>query len=109
MTQRNQTNAGHKHLKTMNSISEFFNVDVEMAFYKDVLPMDSKPKHIRRKDTKPVFQYTLAGEFIRRHESIQNAASSVRCNACNISSAANGRNKSAAGFKWSYEDKSISN
>lgn len=52
---------------------------------------------------KPVFQYTLDGEFIRQWDSIKQASESLNINNGNLCQACRkGKNKSAGGFLWSY-------
>lgn len=53
---------------------------------------------------KPVYQYTLTGEFIREWKSLKQASSELQINHGNLCQACrNGKNKSAGGYLWSYE------
>lgn len=57
--------------------------------------------------SKPVYQFTLDGEFLRSYESGRQAAFINNFKQCGISSAARGRYKQAHGFKWSYIDPNL--
>jgi hypothetical protein len=52
---------------------------------------------------KPVYQYSIEGEFIKKFECAKEAAKEVNAHKTNINSAANGRQKTAAGYIWKYE------
>ena len=51
---------------------------------------------------KPVYQYSLDGELIQQYESTKAAARALNRSQGNISSAANGKRKTAYGFLWSF-------
>lgn len=53
---------------------------------------------------KKVNQYTLGGEFIRRHDSMSAAAFAVNTARSNIRKVCKGKGKTSAGFKWRYAD-----
>ena len=55
---------------------------------------------------KPILQYTLGGEFVKRWESAPDASEALigcRRGQSNICSCANGNLKTAYGFVWKYE------
>lgn len=49
-----------------------------------------------------VIQYTLDGEFVKKHESLKEAATHVGMSQHNIGNVCRGNQKTAAGYKWSY-------
>ena len=53
--------------------------------------------------SKIIYQYDLQGNFIQSYESSKAAARALNKSQGNISSAANGKRKSAYGFLWSYD------
>lgn len=50
----------------------------------------------------PIYQYSLENKFIRKFESVQEASDTLNIQACNISSAINGGQKTAGGFIWKH-------
>ena len=52
---------------------------------------------------KPVYQYDLNGNFIQKFNSTKEAARILQKSQGNISSAANGKRKTAYGYIWSYD------
>ena len=54
--------------------------------------------------SKPIIQYSLTGEKLAEFEGLHDAARKLNINLGNISSALNGRIKTAGGFKWKYKD-----
>lgn len=56
---------------------------------------------------KAVYQYDLNGNFIREFASIKEAGRILKHSQSNISSAANGKRKTAYGYKWSFEKKEV--
>lgn len=53
--------------------------------------------------SKPVFQFTVSGEFVAKYESASEAARQLNYHKDNISRCCTGEYKQAYGFKWSYE------
>lgn len=53
--------------------------------------------------SKAVYQYDLSGNFIAKYSSTKEAARILGKSQGNISSAANGKRKTAYGYKWSYD------
>lgn len=51
----------------------------------------------------PVVQYDLDGNFIKRFDSLINAAASLNLSKHNLSSCCNGKQKSYGGYLWAYE------
>ena len=64
--------------------------------------INSKPFGEKNPTSKPVYQYTKDGIFIRRWGCISDAAREIGCNPCAISNNAAGRKKSCCGFVWKY-------
>lgn len=64
----------------------------ENCFNRDNLPTNNKP----------VYQYTLEGEFISEYPSLTEAARAVGCDKSSIWDACSGRAKTAYGSKWKY-------
>ena len=56
--------------------------------------------------SKPIIQYNLTGEKLAEFEGLHDAARKLNINQGNISSALNGRYKTAGGFKWKYKTSS---
>lgn len=54
--------------------------------------------------TKPVHQFTLDGVYIKKFESLQDAAKSVNGNTSNIKYTADGKYRYAYGYRWSYDE-----
>lgn len=52
---------------------------------------------------KPVHKYTLDGEYVESYKSVSEAIMKSGLNGVQIASNANGTNKSAIGYQWSYE------
>ena len=59
---------------------------------------------IAKKNSKPVIQLTIDGNFIRRFDSIASAATAVNGNVQNICSVLKGKTKSYRGYRWQYAD-----
>ena len=59
-------------------------------------------KHPERKNTTSILQYDLEGNFIRKWNSIKEAADYYNINSSNISECLTGRNKSSNKFIWKY-------
>lgn len=53
---------------------------------------------------KPILQLDMDGKFIRRWESVSQAARGVGRAACSITICARGLVRHSAGFKWKYEN-----
>ena len=64
----------------------------------DVFLPPSKGKH-------PVLQYDLQGNFIKRYESIKEAAKAMGCTSSPIYQVCVGRKKTVKGYTWKYENK----
>lgn len=52
----------------------------------------------------PIIQYSMSGDFIQEHISINDAARSLGVSAGHICSVCNGKRKSAYGFLWKFKD-----
>ena len=55
-------------------------------------------------NAKPILQFTLNGEFIRRWDCIIDASKELGCSHGNISSCCNGKRNYCGGFIWKYYD-----
>ena len=60
-------------------------------------------KKIGEKNSKPILQYSLKGEFIKEYNSITQALTDLGKNPSNISACLQGRTKSAYGFIWKFK------
>lgn len=87
----------HKNeIKTDNNVS---NLEWCNVFYNNHYNNRySKIKNFR----KPVFQYTIEGDFVCKFESIRAAAKSIGCSKGYIGNCCNGRVKSALGYVWKF-------
>lgn len=65
-------------------------------------------KNIAERNTrilsKPIFQYTLDGTFLREFSSLTEAAKATSQTHTNIGYCANGKTKTAGGFIWKYKE-----
>lgn len=52
---------------------------------------------------KPIYQYSLGGEYVRSWKSISIAARELNINNSNISMCAQGKRPNAGGYRWNYE------
>ena len=59
------------------------------------------------KTQKPVLQFTLDGEFIRKWDSAKDVERELGFNSSDLSKCCKGKKKSVGGFKWRYHYKSI--
>lgn len=65
---------------------------------------DETKAKIAAKHKKPIYQYTINGEFVARHESAKDAAICLGLkHPTGIKTAAHGRTKTSAGYVWKYE------
>lgn len=56
----------------------------------------------KNRKEKPIFQYTLSGLFLGGYDSISDAAEENMVWPSSISEAANGKRKTAGGYRWCY-------
>lgn len=61
-------------------------------------------KHTNGKDSKPVFQYTLDGEFVKEWKSGHDVQRNLGFNNASISRCCLGKQKSAYKFVWKYKN-----
>lgn len=61
-----------------------------------------KIKGINNYNAKPILQFTLNGEFIRRWDCVMDASRELGCSHGNISSCCNGSRNKSYGYKWGY-------
>ena len=62
------------------------------------------PQEALEKQARAVLQYSIEGEFIKRYDKIQNAADALNISKKGIQECCIGRQKSAYGYIWKYED-----
>lgn len=60
-------------------------------------------ENARKKMNKPVLQYDKHGNFIKRYNSITEAANEIKTAHANISGALNRKQKTAGGYQWTYD------
>lgn len=53
--------------------------------------------------SKPVYQYKLNGDFMKKWDCVSDAARAVGCKSCQIINNIKGRNRTCHGFMWRYE------
>lgn len=53
-------------------------------------------------NSKPIFQYSLEGEFIKKYASVAEAARCLGGNLSNYAYCARGKTETAYGYRWSY-------
>ena len=64
----------------------------------------SKLESYRRKSkSKPVYQYSLDGDFIRKYYTVTEASKIANCNASKITSCCNLTVKTVGGYQWRYD------
>lgn len=56
----------------------------------------------QNKNSIPVYQYSLDGNFVKAYDGVSDAARAIGCNACSIISVIVGRNVTCHGYLWSY-------
>lgn len=64
-------------------------------------------ERIKSKQSIPILQYTLNGDFITEHKSMHEAAKSINADAGHICDCCLGNRKWAYGFFWRYKDDSL--
>lgn len=67
----------------------------------------TRMERIKSKQSIPILQYTLNGDFIAEHKSMHEAAKSINANAGHICDCCLGNRKWAYGFFWRYKDDSL--
>lgn len=61
-------------------------------------------KRVKEKVSKPVYQYDLEGNFIKKHDSLVDATKEMGLKSnSTISLCCSGKYETAAGYKWKYE------
>lgn len=65
----------------------------------------SQAEAVRKANSKPVDQFTLDGQFVKRWPSATDAVKELGIKNSSISQCINGKRKSAGGFKWQYASK----
>lgn len=53
---------------------------------------------------RPIYQWTLTGQFVSRYKSISEAANKIECDPSTIRDCLNGHIRAACGYMWSYND-----
>lgn len=64
----------------------------------------TRMERIKSRQSIPILQYTLNGDFIAEHKSMHEAAESINANAGHICECCLGNRKWAYGFFWRYKD-----
>lgn len=67
----------------------------------------TRTQRIVEKQRMEVLQYTLRGEFVKGHPSINEAARALKVDAGHISDVCNGKRRWAYGFFWRYADDAL--
>ena len=57
----------------------------------------------RKSKSKPVYQYSLDGNFIRKYNTVIEASKDINCNPSKINSCCNLTCKTSGGYQWRYE------
>lgn len=65
--------------------------------------------NVQYSKNKPVLQYDLQGNFIKKWSSVVNASKETKINRGNINSCVNGFRKTAGKYKWKFYDENVSN
>lgn len=73
-------------------------------FKKGMTPWNKEKSGYSTKKLKPVFQFDLEGNFIRKFNSAKEAGDLLGCSRMNIQNACIGRSKTAKNYKWSYSN-----
>lgn len=68
---------------------------------------DQIRKYVIANQGRPILQYTLAGEYVRRWDSTSEAADYYSVDRSSVMRCCKGKFKTSAGFKWEYEDKDM--
>lgn len=63
----------------------------------------TRPKRIAAKNSKPVFQFSLDGGFLREFESVKVAAETLKVHPSSIYTCVQGIHSIAYGYKWAYK------
>ena len=94
---------GKNHRNISNTLMGKFNTAYGYRWSYDKVEKLPPLKSNHTGVSKEVYQYDLNGAFIAKYESTKEAAKALGKSQGNISSAANGKRKTAYGFVWSYD------
>ena len=83
--------------------------NLEWCLHKYNCNYGTRIKRIAEKQSIPIIQLTLSGEFVARHASMQSASRSLGLDAGHICDACNGNREYAYGYKWRFEDDNMYN
>lgn len=64
-------------------------------------------QRVKEKMSKPVYQYSLDGKFIKKYNSLQEASKINKCSMGNISQCCLGNYKQSHGFIWKYSESEV--
>ena len=65
--------------------------------------MKDRIKRVISKTGKPVFQFDLQGNFIKKYSNLREAADKTKISISNISQCCNGKYKQAKGYVWKFK------
>lgn len=80
---------------------KFYNNFIKIDLSKNVIKKEKNVKMII--NAKPVIQYDLQHNFIKRYASAIQAAEEIKISNVTISQCLTGRNKTAGGYLWEYD------
>lgn len=83
--------------------------NLEWVTHKENCNYGTRIKRIAEKQSIPIIQLTMDGEFVQRHSSMQSASRSLGYDAGHICDVCNGNREYAYGYKWRYEDDDMYN
>lgn len=65
--------------------------------------VDKLETYKKKSRSKPVYQYSLDGKFIRKFDTVTEASKFIGCNSSKINSCCNLKIKTSGGYQWRYE------
>lgn len=91
----------HHSMETKKRLHEKMD---KIAFSEEHKKRISEAKQgIKHHCAKPVYQFTMSGEYIRKWDYMSEASKTLNINKGNITETCKGNRKSAGGFIWKYE------
>lgn len=95
-----KTEVNHKDENPLNNCCD----NLEWCNHKYNCNYGTRIDRIKSKQSIPILQYTLNGDFIAEHKSMHEAAKSINADAGHICDCCLGNRKWAYGFFWRYKD-----